>query len=202
MTLLSILIPTIPQRKEQFTKLYNEVMAQVHMMYSIHESMGEVQVLVNGGERFLDGGLSIGKKRESLVLSAEGKYLCFLDDDDNIAPNYVESLMRLCLQGQDICTFRAMVKMQSFWALVDMRFIYTVNDQITPDYTVRRPPWHMCPVRSTYAKLFPFQDLNNAEDFEWMQKVLSCCASEAHTDKIIFQYNHSINSEADKIPLP
>lgn len=169
---------------------------------TIHDTIGELQILVNSDKRFLDGGLSIGKKRQALVQQAEGKYLCFLDDDEAISPNYIETLMRLCYQGQDVCTFQALVKMQTFWALIDMQLCYKVNDQINPDYTVRRPPWHVCPVKSVYAKMFEFPDLNNAEDFVWMEKVLSCCSTESHTDKIIFQYNHKEESQADKIPLP
>lgn len=200
--LLSILIPTIPERHDRFTKLYNEVMRQKTLFDSFHDTIGLIEVIVDSGPKFLDGGLSIGKKRESLVKKAQAKYLCFLDDDESIAPNYIESLMRLCEQDKDICTFRAMVKMENMWALVNMKLSQKENEQLTPDRTVNRPPWHMCPMRSIYAKTFPFQDINNAEDFEWMQKVLTCCTSEAHTDKILFQYNHGQHSEADKIPLP
>lgn len=199
--ILSVLIPTIPQRAEKFTALYNEVMAQKHQLNSLHPTLGEVEIVVNSSARFLDGGISIGKKREDLVFNARGKYLCFLDDDESISPNYLETLVRLCHMDADICTFRAMVKMQSLWALVDMRLKYQSNEQLTPDYTVRRLPWHMCPMRSSFAKMFPFQDISNAEDFEWMQKVLALCTTENHTDRIIFQYNHG-DSEADKIPLP
>lgn len=199
--MLSILIPTVPQREERFTKLYNDVMSQVHMLDTIHPTLGEVEVLVNSDQRFLDGGPSIGMKRQELVQRATGKYLCFLDDDDTIPPNYVESLMRLCVIGADVCTFRAMVKLESFWASVDMRLVYLINDQITPEYEIRRPPWHICPIRSKFAKMYSFPDKNNAEDFEWMEKILANCTTEAHTDKILFQYNHGPHSEADKIPL-
>lgn len=199
--ILSILIPTIPIRAVKFTALYNEVMAQKHMLNSLHPSLGDVEVVINSSPRFLDGGISIGKKREDLVYNAKGKYLCFLDDDESIAPNYLESLVRMCQHDSDICTFRAMVKMKTYWALVDMRLIYKTNDQLSPDYTARRMPWHMCPVRSSFAKQFPFDDLNNAEDFSWMEKVLTLCTTEQHTDRILFQYNHG-DSEADKIPLP
>lgn len=201
MIILSILIPTIPERVERFTALYNEVMAQKHAMNSLHPLMEDIEVLIDGGKRFLDGGPSIGRKRQELVRRATGKYLCFLDDDEDIAPNYVESLVRLCRSGQDVCTFQAMVKVKSFWGIVDMRLSYKVNDQMSPEYTVRRPPWHICPVKSIYGKMYPFKDLSNAEDFEWMQKVLECCTTEIHTDKILFQYNHG-DSEADRIPLP
>lgn len=199
MILLSILIPTIPERNEKFIALYNEIMRQKTSFDSLHDTIGELEVVVNSGVRFLDGGLSIGKKREALVEEAQGGYLCFLDDDESISPNYVETLMRLCKQGADVCTFKAMVKMQTFWAIVDMRLVYNVNDQLNPDYTVRRPPWHVCPVKSKYAKKFHFQNINAAEDFEWMKKVLLRCTTESHTDKIILQYNHKQESESDNI---
>lgn len=199
MILLSILIPTIPDRNEKFTALYNELMRQKTAFDTLHDIIGELEVVVNSGVKFLDGGLSIGKKREALVKEANGEYLCFLDDDESVSPNYVETLMRLAKQDADVCTFRAIVKMQNFWSVLDMRLVYNFHDQLNPDYTVRRAPWHVCPMRSKYAKLFHFQDINAAEDSEWMKKVLTRCTTEAHTDKVILQYNHKSESESDKI---
>lgn len=201
MVILSILMPTTPERQEMFTRLYNEVYKQITYVHTTHPSLGRVEVLVDDSPRFLDGGLSVGKKREALVKRAEGKYLCFLDSDESVSPDYVETLVRLCIKDQDVCTFRAIAKLSTFWALVDMRLAFKVNDQINPEYTVRRSAWHLCPVRSLFAKLVDFSDKNNAEDYEWMEKVLTRCTTEAHTDKIIFQYNHGEHSEVDKIPL-
>lgn len=198
---LSILIPTVPERDKIFSALADELMDQVLRVFTDHGMLGKAEILKDDRPLFLNGGPSIGAKRGSLVKRALGKYLCFLDDDEEVSPNYVETLLRLCLQDQDVCTFRAMAKLQNFWALIDMRLMYKVNDQINPDYTVRRPPWHICPVRSAYAKSFEFKDINNAEDFEWMERVLSLCTSEAHTDQILFCYNHGPHSEADKIPI-
>lgn len=196
---LSILIATTPERSEIFTRLYNELMRQKTSLNTTHETLGELEVVVNAGAKFLDGGLSIGKKREALVAEAKGEYLCFLDDDESIAPNYVETLMRLCYQDMDVCTFRAMVKMENFWGLVEMSLKYEMNDQINPEYIARRPPWHMCPMKSKYAKLFHFPDVNAAEDFDWMKKVLTRCKTEAHTDQVIFQYNHTGGSQSDEV---
>lgn len=199
--ILSILIPTIPDRAAMFNNLWRELWEQREALSEQHPSLSSVEILYDQSAPFLLGGPSIGKKRTDLVNAAKGVYLAFLDDDESIAPNYVESLVRLCLQGADVVTFRAMAKLKDFWGIVDMRLVYKVNDQMTPEYTVRRPPWHTCPVKSKYAKLYEFNDKNNAEDFEWMEKVLRHCTTEAHTDKILFQYNHGDHSEADRIPL-
>lgn len=202
MITLSILMCTTPDRSEMFSKLFNELHRQYEYLQTFHETLGRVEILVDDSKRFLDGGLSIGKKREALLRRAEGKYLCYLDSDESIAPNYLESLMRLCFMDQDVCTFKAIANLKTFWSIVDMRLAFKVNDQVNPEYTVRRPPWPCCPVRSVFAKMVPFKDINNAEDFEWMAQVLKFCTSEAHTEKVIFMYNHGDHSEADKIPLP
>lgn len=105
----------------------------------------------------------------------------------------------MCNYGQDVVTFQALAKLQTAWGIINMKLAYKVNDQFTPEHTIRRPPWHICPVRSEFAKLYEFEDINNAEDFKWFEKVLTHCTTEAHTDKILFQYNHGTHSEADKI---
>jgi len=199
MIILSILIPTIPERGEMFTKLYNEVHRQIAYMDTTHPSLGHIQVLIDDSPKFLEGGLSIGKKREVLVKRAEGKYLCFLDDDDNISPSYVETLVRMCCFNADVVTFRNITKLDPFWTIVDMRIGYG-NDQVTPEYIVRRRPWHICPVRSEFAKKYTFQDINYGEDYNWMEKVLTHCTTESHTEQVIHEYRHSSKtSEADKI---
>lgn len=197
--MLSILIPTIPERKGKLNVLLNELERQRVEFDRFHSTLGTVEFLVDDGKRFIEGGLSIGKKREKLVRSASGKYLCFLDDDESVSPNYVEQLMRLCIQDKDVCTFRAIIKMQEFWTLLDMSLLTKENQQLTPNGIVTRPPWHVCPVRSVYAKMFYFEDINAAEDSRWMEQVLTLCNNEAHTDMILFQYNHKTESEADNL---
>lgn len=198
MIILSILIPTIKERDTMFALLYNEVRKQIAYMHITHPSLGNIEVLIDDSPRFLDGGPSIGKKREALVKRAEGKYLCFLDDDESIAPNYVETLVRLCQHDRDVCTFRNISKMDNFWMVVEMGIHYP-NDQASSMFMIRRKPWHICPVRSLFAKLHTFEDSNYGEDFTWMDKVLAHCTSEAKSESVIHQYNHGKHSEADKI---
>lgn len=197
--MLSILIPTIPDRAMMFNKLYIKLAEQVMYCEDKHPTLGKVQILVDDSKKFLDGGMSIGKKREALVQNAEGKYCCFLDDDEDIAPNYLETLLRLCEQKKDVCTFRNISKFDNYWTVIDMSLSFP-NEEATPENIVRRSPWHICPVKSEYAKLYAFDDINYGEDFSWMERVLKHCQTEAHTDAILHCYNHSSKtSEADKI---
>jgi len=200
MIILSILIPTIPERANMFSELFDEVHRQTTYMKTWHPTLGDVEIIVDDSPKFLDGGLSIGKKREALVKRAEGKYLCFLDDDEKIAPNYIETLVRLCDKGQDICTFRNITKTDTYWTVIDMSIHYLVNDQATPNFIVRRKPWHICPVRTEFAKLHGFIDTSYGEDWTWMEMVLTHCTTESKIDAVIHEYNHSSKvSEADRI---
>lgn len=200
MIILSILIPTIPDREDRFRKLLNELWLQRAALNETHPTLGDVDIFINDSKHFLAGGISIGKKRESLVKAAQGKYLCFLDDDEDISPNYVETLVRLCQLDTDVVTFRNLTKTDFYWTVVDMSLKNPVNEEATPERIVKRRPWHICPVKSEYAKRYEFPDSNYGEDWKWFEQVLKHCDTEAHTDAILHVYNHSAkHSEADKI---
>jgi hypothetical protein len=198
-TILSILIPTIPERTDQAVILYNELQNQKSSLNEFHHMLGDVEILIDERKSFLNGGPSIGKKCESLVGRSQGKYSTILHDDDWIAPNFVESIMRLCQSDKDIITFRSISKLDNFWMLVDMSLGYS-NEQATPSKTITRRPFPICPVRTEFAKQFSFPDSNYSEDSEWMERVLSLCHTEAHSEEILHEYRHSnTKSEANKI---
>lgn len=198
-TILSILMPTIPEREDVCALLSMYVGVQINAIETTHPMLGNIELLIDNSKSFLKGGLSIGKKRESLVRRATGKYLCFLDDDEDISPNYIETLLRLCQHDADVITFRNLSRLDDYWMLVDMGLHYP-NDGANPNFTVRRKPWHICPVKSEFAKLYDFEDSNYSEDWTWMEKVLRHCTTEAKTQAVLHMYNHSKHkSEADKI---
>lgn len=200
MIILSILVATTPDRNEMFTELFNELHKQLEYMNTFHPSLGNIEILVDDSKRFLDGGLSIGKKREALLKRAEGRYLCYLDSDEKIAGNYLETLVRLCQTKADVITFRSLANLDTYWSLVDMSLNYSVNDETNPNFITRRMPWHICPVKSHLAKVHQFSDTSYGEDWGWFEKVLKGCTSEAHTDAIIHSYVHRASvSEADRI---
>ena len=196
---LSVLIPTIPSRMKLFFELYRELKYQVEMCREVHPSLGKVQILVDRRKEFLKGGPSIGGKRQSLIERAKGNYLCFLDDDENISPKYVETLLRLCNLDKDVCTFRNVSKFDNYWCIVDMG-LDNPQEQAHDIDIVYRKPWHICPVRREYASQYLFPDTNYGEDWVWFEKVLKHCKTEAKSNALLHQYNHSkAKSEADKI---
>lgn len=192
---LSILMPTVPNRSVIFNDLILELGDQIDMC----DSIDRIEIISDCSDRFIDGGPSIGAKRDSLVQRAQGEYLLFLDDDEGIAGNYLDVLLQLCETGADVCTFRSIAKLEQYWTVIDMSLLHEENEQASPDRIVKRRPWHINAIRSDIAKQFRFEDINYGEDWKWMEQVLTKCHKEAHTDAIIHEYRHGKHSEADKI---
>lgn len=181
--LLSVLIPSVPERKEKLDKLISQLTEQ--------DTSNEVEIIYNDSKKFDEGGITVGEKRNKLVQEANAKYLCFLDDDDSMSPNYVQALLSMCRQGYDVCTFRSMYKCDYYWALIDMDMSNPENEQANPLIITKRRAWHLCPVLSSIAKQHTFKNINDAEDWEWMERVLQNVVTHCHTNEILHQYNHS-----------
>lgn len=197
--ILSILIPSIPGRLDKLGLLIAELEKQKKLLNDAHPTLGGIEILYNDSPRFLDGGLSVGKKREHLVKQAQGKYLCFLDDDDKIYPNYLEELVRACNEGPDVVTFKSLFTCDYYATVVSMR-LGQDNDEATPYSDVNRNAWHICPVLSSIAKKHEFKDINDAEDWDWFERLLPELNSEIHVPAILHNYNHSsLNSEVENI---
>ena len=199
---LSILIPTLPQRKKMFNILRKNLTAQIDYVHSTHPSLGQVEILFDSSKKFLKGGLSVGAKRDALKCRATGEYLVFVDDDDIVAPNYLESILRLMESNPDIITFRSLYKSSTYWGIVDMNLNHAENEQMNDSTIVKRQPFHVCPIRTSIAQQHSFPDINNAEDWGWMVKVLTDCKTQSHSDQILHQYNEFASvSEVNKIML-
>jgi hypothetical protein len=67
--------------------------------------------------------------------------------------------------------------------------MHSENEQMNESVIVKRQPFHVCPIRTSIAQQHSFPDINNGEDWEWMQKVLPDCKTQAHSDMILHQYN-------------
>lgn len=199
MIVLSILIATTPDRKEMTDALLERLEVQREFIHRNWLS-GHIEFVVDDSKRFLDGGLSIGKKREALVQRAQGRYLCFLDSDEDIAGNYLQVLIKLSETKADVLTFRSLANLDDYWCLIDMSLANKKNEETSPDRICKRPPWHVCPVKSHLAKIHAFEYSNYSEDWNWFEKVLKGCTSEAKSDAVIHMYKHRRTiSEADKI---
>jgi len=89
---ISILMPTLYERRALFQAAYTEIMRQVKECPEI-----KVEVLYEVDNREM----TLGAKRNKLVSRCTGKYHCFIDDDDIIAPYYLKTFVPMITSGVD-----------------------------------------------------------------------------------------------------
>jgi glycosyltransferase involved in cell wall biosynthesis len=95
---LSILICTLSERKNIFlNKLLSNIGTQ------IENKNVEIVILTD------DAQMRIGAKRNLALDSANGKYVCFIDDDDIVSDDYIDSILEKTKEDSDVIVFNGFV---------------------------------------------------------------------------------------------
>jgi hypothetical protein len=155
----SVLIPTITGRG-----------ASLHtLITSVREKVGRIapEIRLDIRVDFDNRESSIGAKRQRLLQGAQGKYMSFIDDDDDITDAYVEDLLATIRGGFHVMRLRGQ--------MAEYPFVHsTANTLFTPmanENTFLRPPNHLNPMLTDIAKLLPFKDATYGEDLEWTMRL-------------------------------
>jgi glycosyltransferase involved in cell wall biosynthesis len=177
--LLSILTPSMPCRTAQMARLCAELDAQ------IGDQPVEHLVLVDNKRR------SIGAKRDALLRASAGRYVAFVDDDDDVAPNYVRALLDAVRDDPDVITFQQRARINDVDGLVEFR-LGNANEPFNPDGLTKRNAWHVCAWRRSLAVLSMFPSTNYGEDWAFASRL---CAlpdlRETHIPEVLHYYFHS-----------
>lgn len=154
----SILIPTIPGREGGLTKLLDSIREKATRICPAMRY--EVCLAFDNRET------SIGLKRQQLLKDARGKYLSFIDDDDDITDEYIEDLWACIQGGFHTMRLRGQMKQYNFVhsTEITMKSPMATKDEIP---LFQRPPNHLNPMLADVAKLIPFKDAVHGEDLDW-----------------------------------
>lgn len=188
--LLSILIPSIPERIEKAMKLYNKLLAQ------IGDEPVEVLLLMDNRKR------SIGAKRNDLKDMAKGLYWAFCDDDDDISDNYIERIIDSIISNQldsstnlmpDVITFNQIANINNVPYPVKFG-LNNDNEELNEQLTLRQP-FHVCAWLNEKFKDCKFGDSNYGEDAIFVQQACSIATVEYHIDEVlhIYKFNSDLS---------
>jgi hypothetical protein len=109
---------------------------------------------------------SIGVKRQRLLDRAKGKYMSFVDDDDDITDAYIEDLWA-CIRGNyHTMRLKGQMSQYQFVHSVDIKLTHMMATKSDPPY-FQRPPNHLNPMLSDVAKLIKFKNAVHGEDLDW-----------------------------------
>lgn len=182
--LLSILTPTITDREE----LANKTFRDVESMCAGHP----IEVLMLRDNR----SLNMGEKRNALLRAASGKYVAFLDDDDEYLEAFVPLVLPELNTDVDVVTF----DQEAIIDGVSGRISCRLGNHLEPwraDGVSRRPPWFWCCWRRELAagykvpNSFVQDGVTYHEDVLWLRHLWLEAKTESHIPKVLHRYNFS-----------
>ena len=174
---LSILTPSVLSRWDKVKTLAAKI-----------ESQGgnvEHLVLYDNKRR------SIGEKRDALLRASQGDYVAFVDDDDDIMPEYIPELLKAAESKPDVITFFQHAIIDGMAGTVEFK-LCNPNEPFNAGGITKRNAWHVCAWSRALAIQSYFPPSNYGEDWDYAARL---CAidnlKEEHIQKVLHTYTHS-----------
>jgi glycosyltransferase involved in cell wall biosynthesis len=158
-----VLIPTIDGREVFFNHITRKLTHQINKV-----GTEKVQLLFYKDKR---GENTTGAKRNVLLEQSKGKFVVFVDDDDDISPEYIPSIIATIQDNPDIDA-------------IGIQGVYSENgNNQMPFETGARWNWettngwytrfvnHISPIKRDIAIQFKFPDKTIGEDYDWTMQV-------------------------------
>lgn len=166
----TIAVLTVPERRAEFACLAKTLWPQLI-------GYDDVQWLVAEGPE------SVAEKRQWCLDNARGEYLCFIDDDDMVPGNYVDTIYPL-LDGVDYIGFQLQLYIDGIRqkpTFHSLRYAEWSDDA----HGYYRNVSHLNPIRTEIARQGRF-DGGYGEDKRWADQVAP--KTEHYIDQIMYHY--------------
>ena len=174
---LSILIPTLPARIDCYSNLIKTLVTQI----TESNLIDRVQILSLCDTK----DISVGQKRNILLNQSCGRYVCFIDDDDLIASDYVIKIINAIQSNADVITFCGEYVENTLRTPFSISMVHRGNYN-HPNIFYRLPN-HLCPVKREIALQSFFSDKNFGEDSDYAERINTHLKNEFHIqDKLYF----------------
>ena len=184
---LSLLIPTLNDRRQSFKSLVMELTKQI-----IDAGMEEQVEIISLCDKGL---LSIGAKRNELLSRTRGDYVAFIDDDDTVSERYVALLMEGIKKGVDCCSLRGVYTIDGQNPEIfehSIKYDEWKTNGPTSGITYERNPNHLNCIKTSIACQFSFPETWHGEDHEWSKQLQrsGLLKTEYEITDILYHYNH------------
>ena len=177
---LSILIPTLDERKPKLEQLKAELSNQI--------GKRNVEVLSLSDNRQM----TIGQKRNMLLTQSTGEYVSFVDDDDMVSPDYIEKVLNALTKNPDCSSLTGEIVFSDGYSrpfIHSLRYTQWIDDHEGKVYY--RPPNHLNAVRRSFAVQVGFPPWNSGEDRSFSMGIRNFLKKEEWIDGVIYNYKCS-----------
>lgn len=180
--ILSILIPTVWERQEQFNKLYSFLQNILDL-----EDLNEQAELVT----YCDNKeMTIGEKRGILYSDARGIYSWMIDDDDCIPADAITSILEAAKMDPDCITFEERVIIDGVESRSNFSLQYADWGENQEGFDYVRTPFFKTPIKTSICRKVPIPHIRFGEDHAFARAIKPLLHSEVHIDKQLYFYTH------------
>lgn len=190
--ILSILIPTLPERDAMLQTLVDEIISQSQYLLAALQT-DKVEILTDTRPR---GTVTTGQKRNDLIARATGLYTWFIDDDDMILPHSLPAILHACKNDADVICIDGFMTTDNNPASrvpFEMRLGHPYKSATRNGKEIYlRPPNHLCPIKRSIALQVPFSNKNVQEDYEYCMQLaaLGLCKTQHIIPTPVYHYRY------------
>lgn len=186
MYLLSILIPTLPEPKNQASLqlLLKEIADQIDAIGYIDY----IEVLTDDRDR----SVPTGTKRNDLIARATAKRFVFIDDDDHILAGYINCITDAIANADpDVITFEGFITTngakRKHWVI---RLGESYEERNNVYY---RFPNHLAVMKKELVQHVKFPDVHYGEDYAWAKQIheQGLLKTSVHIEKELYWYDYN-----------
>lgn len=194
--LLTIAIPTIPERSEQFNALWHKIFKQIS-----HTPLGAIDLIYSDKPK---GDQSIGKKRDELYKASNGLYTVMIDDDDDVPEDYIETIFNTINHSNDTpdCIGyieRCIIDGVTRYSKISNEFQDWSNIQ-QGIFSYARTPFFKVPILTELCKKVGVSDMRFGEDHDFARRLKPHIKTHIFIDKVMYYYTaNSLTPEQHKL---
>lgn len=169
------MIATMPKRQERLNKLLRNLKQQINEY---------VEVIIDDSMDY-----NIGVKRQLLLDKANGEYIVYIDDDDQISKEYIDKILEAAKSGADC---------MAITGLITTNGLYPKKWYISKKYgkwfernkIYYRTPNHISPVKRSIAIQAGFPPISQGEDAEYSSRILPLLNTEVRINGNLYFYQY------------
>jgi len=195
--ILSILICTIESRKEQFDKLVSKLIDQEDEAFKKYRYHVEIINICDNKE------MSVGLKRQFLLEQSIGKYVVFIDDDDDIPDYYIDRILDAIFNYHPSSIgFKIECDMEGKKETAIASNRYDDWCENKDGFKYCRTPYHKTPIKREIALQIGYKDMRFGEDYDYSKRLkesgLISATKEYFINEVMYLYNYKFEDPKTK----
>lgn len=187
--ILSICIPTVVGRDREVQYLTSRIDTQIKET----GNTGKVEMLIIKDNKEM----SIGEKRNQLYDRAKGEYSVQIDDDDDVADNFVFNVLKAARRPVDCIGYQEWITGMGRPCRSDFSLRYREWSEagrtglISGMFKYVRTPFHKVPIRTEIARSVRFADMRFGEDHDWSKRIYPLLKTENYVNQVMYYYRYT-----------